>query len=418
MKLNYLFTITLFVMVGCDTNSPSPSYIDKTHIKENRLIELPLNSVTPIDITTKNIQLSNINSLMIPNIVDLNNISITMNQLTNNTPYEISELLVQLDDDIVRLLLSEPLDAYSEAQLSEDFTNVSVINLTTISNSIWDYNADITEPPGNIYSNYDLVYASKSERNNSDLLQIYDRFMMNSPSTLHEVTQQLGIICSDNPECFNYNETVDIYSYDTYFSRAVSGKNIDLFIDSTDFDFEGNGSGSNLWGLATMGKLEAHNTYNQTYGTIWMNHELMEWLNSTDTEQESWQGFVHEYYHTYGFTHDSGWASTDGIDDIFGNHVVNEYKYTLNNRYVLPDTLISQPILNDDDNYTINIYRDKSITGPVYMRLLSPQEMEIEMYEENNKVNIKFLNNVEDDIYLSVYSKKIQNKCLLLIFIL
>ena len=339
---------------------------------------------------TATVTIADVTALSLPNLVDLNDISISGQTLINNTPMEISSLYLESSDGIHLVSLTPSLSAYSQGQLEQQWSGARIINDITLANSTFEYTS--SDFPSDFPN---ARHADAEERNTGELLQIYDRYMLNDPATLSEVTEHLRVICSNNTECQDYNESVENFAADTYYAKSVSGINSRLWIDT------------DVWGLANQPSLNfSSSESNNKYLNIWMNPELVAQVNQTRRLAiDGWQGFVHELYHNYGLSHDSGWASNNGIDDIFGQKVVDTYLAEIENNLIVPDLVINEVTELDNSQYRITLTQT-STENELTARILSSAYISAQIEQEStSSITVTFNDAPLTDVYLSFYNQ-------------
>ncbi|MEW5250514.1 PKD domain-containing protein [Microbulbifer sp. 2201CG32-9] len=361
--------------------------------QNNRLIRIKLDKTQTKPARSSQVLLSDILELNKPAKVDLSNISITDNTLTNNTPYTLNKLNLALNNNVFKVTLEPSLPAYSKANIATEWTGATVINSESISNSVINYQAQRIHAQTS-----NSRYLNDVERSNSEKAQIYDRFMMNSPESLNKVTEHLKLICNDNSTCKNYGDTAENYAIDTYFAKSVSAVNTDLWIDN------------DVWGLATASALSFIATsMSENSHVIWMHPTLMGYMaTGTYSKQiEGWQALIHEYYHNHGFGHADGWPSANGIDDLFGKKVVDDYLVNIGTRYIPSDIVTMGRYDKTSDQYIFELYSDNFDVEQLSLRLLSTDDLRIEVTQNNtNQIKLKFLDTPVAGVYLSFFTDK------------
>ncbi|WP_299948267.1 hypothetical protein [uncultured Microbulbifer sp.] len=365
--------------------------VETVEYRENRVIEVDLYKTEAEQIQNEPLNLNRIAEINKPDKVDLTHITIAGDTLTNNTPYVLNELKLLLNNTVVKVTLEPSLPAYSQASIATEWRGAEVVNGETISNSIINYKAQrVHDQTAN------SRYANNIDRSNAEKAQIYDRFMMNSPETLQEVTEHLKTICDDNTVCKNYGDTVENYAVDTYFAKSVSALNTDLWIDN------------DVWGLGTLPALSFFATaMSENRHVVWMHPALMGYMaTGTYTKQiEGWQALIHEYYHNHGFGHEGGWASANGIDDLFGKKVVDDYLINIGTQYISSDIAVTESYDKNNDEYIFDIYGDNTDADGLSLRLLSTADLHVEVTQNNtNQIRVKFLETPMAGVYVSFFT--------------
>ncbi len=394
MKKCLALSIAL-ILTGCgsdDSNDNTQSRPDYaiTTINGTQTNEVSLPATSLEQIAAENVAISDITSTTRPNISDLNNIEILDGYLVNNTPYEINQIILTNGTETKLLSLTSSLPKYSKGAIGSAWNGYQLYNQTVLSNSTFEYEST------DVLTNYpNSVLANDEERLTGELTQIYDRFMINAPETLAEITEHLTEICSVNSECDEYSKPVEYYAADTYYAKSVSGTNSRLWIDT------------DVWGLASLLSLNyTTSTRSSSNLNIWMHPVLMSYVHNenTNTQIEGWQALVHEYYHNHGFGHASGWASGNGIDDIFGAKVVNDYYPNNGNRMILSDIIVMEQSKPARLTYTF----DLALTGnsnTITTRLLSTKELEAKVTRNGSQITVKFADIPETHVYVSFFTE-------------
>lgn len=394
-----LLILTLFFLTACseddDTvtvenlfSNPTIPIVESQYYIVDKLLDISLTKVVTPIIKTLIINAGDIIQVVKPSIVDLNNIQILNGKIINNTPYKIKSIHVILDGELVEIEFSNVILPYSQGSLSGLINVDKIINLTTISNSTFDYKAMLS---GTLNSRH----ANDEERSTAEHVQMYDRFMMNAPYSLNEITQHLADICNVNNYCKNYYDTPENYALDTYFSKSMSGMNTHFWIDP------------DVWGMATMPHpLNMLTSKSNASVRIWMSPSLMGYVYSGNysKEKEGWQALAHELYHNYGFDHDTGWPSNNGIDDIFGQKVVDNYLIDNSNQYITSNVIFDIPEKVDNKTFKFKLFANEHNGDDLKVRLLSTNTMKLNITQNgNNEVIITFKESPLSDVYVSFY---------------
>ncbi len=395
MKKCLALSIAL-ILTGCgsdDSNDNTQSRPDYaiTTINGTQTNEVSLPATSLEQIAAENVAISDITSTTRPNISDLNNIEILDGYLVNNTPYEINQIVLTNGTETKLLSLTSSLHKYSKGAIGSAWDGYQLYNQTVLSNSTFEYEST------DVLTNYpNSVLANDEERLTGELTQIYDRFMINAPETLSEITEHLKDICSVNSECNEYSKPVELYAADTYYAKSVSGTNSRLWIDT------------DVWGLGSTLPLNmTTSTRGNSKLNIWMHPELMAYVHNenANTQIEGWQALVHEFYHNHGFSHNSGWASGNGIDDIFGAKVVNDYYPNNGNRMILSDVIVKKQSKPKALTYSFDLALTEA-GNKITTRLLSTKDLQANITREGSQITVEFLDIPETHVYVSFYSDK------------
>lgn len=381
---------------GTNTENNAPLLIEphsQLYIEDKLLnIELPHLRITKIK--TMDVRVRTITRNEKSSSVNLNNITLVNGELINKTPYEIKHLYIISDGIPVNAIFSSPLPPFSISLVSPALNSERIINLTRLSNITFEYEKNPSEAGRKNSRN-----ANMEERNTAEHVQMYDRFMMNAPSTLNEITEQLVKICKHNSTCNSYNASPENYAIDTYFSKSVSGLNSSFWINP------------DVWGLANRPGLESVKSNIWSNQNIWMSPALMNYVNNADILKrlDGWQALVHELYHNFGLSHDSGWASSNGIDDLFGEKTVDSYLIDNVNLYITSNIIFDTPTLVNNNTFKFKIYSQNDNIETLNMRILSRKPFEVDVMQNGkDEVVLTFINSPLTDLYVSFYSASSQ----------
>lgn len=381
----------LIALFGCSEDKKDTSQEvsdDITTINNVKTNEVAFSAASMDLISTTNVTIQSIVSVSQPSIVDLNNIVITAGELINNTPYEIDQLTLTNGSNTHWVTLSSTLPKYSKGNIGSEWDGYYLLNQTPLANSTFEYESSV------VLENYpNSVHSNSEQRLTGERVQMYDRFMTNAPSTLSEVTAHLTDICSDNSDCSSYGESVINYAADTYYAKSVSGMNSRIWIDT------------DVWGLGSLTSLNFTSSTKNGNMNIWMHPTLIGNVHSesVSSQMASWQAFVHELYHNYGFTHNSGWASSNGVDDMFGEKVVNRYLPTYGDKLILSDTIIQQYEKTANLTYTFKLGLSE-LADKISVRLLSTKDLSATVTKSDSDFTVTFTEIPETDVYVSFYS--------------
>ncbi len=365
---------------------------------DSKSVSLPLTWIEPQILPPDYVQNGASSSIQAPTLVDLDNITLDNGVVINATPYLISELYVKKDSVTKYIKFDTPIPAYSQSEIDQSWNGSEVLNYTPLSNHLFEYESQKEQTT---YPN--ARHFDAQERDLGELIQIYDRFMINAPSTLSEVVQLMNQECYVNDHfshCNQYNGTPEEYGLDTYFAKSVSGLTINLWADDDE----------KLWGLATTPSLELTSSQRSDSLHLWMHPNLLINMESNDysTSTGAWQGFVHEFYHNHGFEHESGWPSNNGVDDMFGEKVVNDYRKRIGNTLILPDILLNEEKVGFA-TYRIQLLSASDALSDIKLRLLSTQRLNTRVKEvSSSEFLVEFEVLPTTDVYLSAYSEESQ----------
>lgn len=356
-----LFLICSLSLLLCACDKPEDNSSSGGPISfeiDSKSVSLPLTWIEPQILPPDYVQNGASSSIQPPTLVDLDNITLDNGVVINATPYLISELYVKKDSVTKYIKFDTPIPAYSQSEIDQRWSGSEVLNYTPLSNHLFEYESQ--EEDQTYHPN--AVHFDAQQRNLGELIQIYDRFMINAPSTLSEVVQLMTQECYVNDyfsHCNQYNGTPEEYGLDTYFAKSVSGLTINLWADD------------DLWGLAERPSLELTSSQRSESLRLWMNPGLLSNMESDNysTSTDAWQGFVHEFYHNHGFEHESGWPSDHGVDDMFGEKVVNDYRNRIGNTLILSDILLNKEKVGFA-TYRIQLLSASDALSDIKLRLL------------------------------------------------
>ncbi|WP_318441783.1 hypothetical protein [Photobacterium leiognathi] len=365
-----------------------------TTLKHKGMYQVSLNDTVPQAITPLVATPTSVTANAEPAISDLNAMSIDSNgTFFNNTAYSIHGVYVEREGEKVYLGFETAINPYSSAAIGDEWANATIIKMTRLGNNKFDLLNP--NPPGT-----EARHANEAERDSVERLHMYERYFVNAPSTLWDITKLVAEKCEINEgysDCKNYAESAMDYASDMYFAQSVSGVTSAFWVDTT------------VWALATMPAKEMYKSKINSYQTLWMSPELMQNMYSDNqwTAIDAEQGMIHEYYHNLGFYHTSGWASYQGIDDLFGDKAYFDYRNSVGDRYVTSNLVVDAEKVG-----TLEYAFDVSALGDISdleMRVLSTQGFDASVRQtETNKVFLTFDQVPSTDIYVSFYSKESQ----------
>ncbi|PSV16511.1 hypothetical protein C0W59_07420 [Photobacterium kishitanii] len=354
------------------------------------------------DVALHNTQIQNITSLNItPTAItntektavsDLRNMNIDSEGIFfNNTPYTINDIYIEREGEIWRLNFETSIPEYTSGLIGIEWANAKIIHMTNIANNRFDLLNQF--PPRENSRN-----ANEEERNSVERLHMYEKYWLNAPNTMSEIIAQVALKCEINDgysECKNYAESSMDYATDMYFAQSLSGMTSTFWIDPT------------VWGLATSPGKEMIKSNKSSYQTLWMSPNLMKNMLSSDqwSAVDAEQAFAHEYYHNLGFSHNSGWASYQGIDDLFGNKSYFDYRLNLGDKYVASNLVVTKEKISPLE-FAFEIHSVGDINN-LKVRLLSTQNITATIRQtDSDKVFLKFNEVPNTDIYVSFYSNE------------
>ncbi|MGR5464449.1 hypothetical protein ACPV5G_16040, partial [Photobacterium damselae] len=385
--------VSKYLFDGKQWNHISTEENNITHIINSSIHDINLNNITPEKIATINVDIQNPIPLKKQPILDLNAISITDGTLLNQTPYDIAGIYIQKNSDVFYIHFKQSVPPYSSVQVIDPILNgAEIINTSKIANNRYDFHAPLQSQ-----NRPEARYANEQERNSVERVQMYERFWINAPETLAEITQQIDSQCYTNAgysECANYHQPKLDYTGDMYFAQSVSNLTSQFWVDPT------------VWGLANTSIKELTASHTQNRKNLWMSPRLMANMLSGDagTAIDAEQGLIHEYYHNLGFSHNSGWASNQGIDDLFGKKAYHIYRSKLKNNYRTSNIVIHADKI-DSRTFMLNLKAIGEISN-LKLRLLSTSDLDAHIEQQNNKIYIKFNTLPQSDVYASIYSKE------------
>ncbi|WP_318444985.1 hypothetical protein [Photobacterium leiognathi] len=365
-----------------------------TTLKHKGMYQVSLNNTVPQAITPLAATPRNVTANAEPAISDLNAMFIDSDgKFFNNTAYSIHGVYVEREGEKVYLGFETAINPYSSALIGEEWANAAIIQMTSLGNNKYDlWNSNLPSA--------EAKHANEVERASVERLHMYEKYWVNAPSTLSDITKLVAEKCKINEgysECKNYSGSAMDYASDMYFAQSVSGVTSAFWIDPT------------VWGLATSPVKEMQKSKINSHQTLWMSPVLMQNMHSEEqsTAIDAEQALIHEYYHNLGFSHQSGWASDQGVDDLFGNKAYLDYRNSIGNRYVTSNLVVNTEKVN-----TLEYAFDIDALGDVSdleMRVLSTQGFDASVRQTNtNKVFLTFEQVPSTDIYVSFYSQKSQ----------
>ena len=352
----------------------------------------PITSV-PVSVASGSVQL-----LDLPLISDPSNIKIVRDRIVNNTSHRFKEIFVKIDDGMVyRLEFSAPIPAYASAWLPEEWHGAHVIDMTQLGSNKIYFNTFFEN------RKEDGRWANFRSRKAIDRVLRYEHYWANAPQTLPSIIKHVekrcgaGVAVEGFAECRDSRKPMLEYITSMYFTQSFSGLTTDFIIDAKK---EG--------ASAKVGSKNLVSSKEDLSAQIWMSPRLVGLMDSDDPQEsiEAEQAFIHEHFHNLGFGHESGWPSTDGIDDLFAAEA-HKYRIQLGSRYV-PSNLVVQVLKINPLTYTLTLHGRGKVSD-LRMRLLSTEVVNAQITESgSNKLTIKFEQVPYTDVYLSFFSLESQ----------
>lgn len=386
-------SVSKFVWDGDIWKNVSVENNRTTKLLNSSMYEVQLTKTKPNKINSVSVEPVGIESVARPRFVTLKDFSIQSGYFVNNSPYAVNSVFLENNGLIKYVEFTRSVGAYSKGYIGEEYNGYTIVNQSNIANNKYDFESDNT-PSG--FPN--IRHANEVERDSVERVQMYERFWINSPKTLSEITQHIDELCEKNSgysECHNYPESKLDYTTDMYFAQSLSGLTSQFWI------------GPSVWGLATMPmkNLTKSNTLNVE--NLWMSPTLMDNMlsDNADVAIDAEQGLIHEYYHNLGFGHSSGWASSMGIDDLFGAKAYHEYRYNLGDQ-MINTNIITKVDEIDGNNYKISLSSIGSIND-LSMRILSSEDVKATVVQrDSNDFMLTFDELPDTDIYISIFSSE------------
>lgn len=356
--------------------------------KSKGMYNIKLNNTQAQKMNTISTNITAITEIDSPAVVNLQNIYIENGTIVNNTPYTINGLNVLLEGKVIHIDLNSSLSRYSSGYIGNEWDAAQVLHMATIGNNYYDFRG--AEPMGQ------ARLANEEERSSVERVQMYEKYWLNAPNTLAEIQALVSSQCHINSfysECHNYEKSSIDYTTDMYFSQSVSGQTSTFWIDPT------------VWGLANKPNTERVKSYRSISNNLWMSPLLMSNMLSDDaiTAIDAEQGLIHEYYHNLGFAHNSGWPSSNGVDDLFGAKAYNTYRTALGDEYFTSNLAVTSEKISDlEFVFTLDALCE---ANDLHMRILSSQNLTAKVHQSNsNKLILKFDEQPSTDVYISFYS--------------
>ena len=358
-------------------------------LKNKGMYNIKLNKTQAKKINSISTNITSITEIDSPAVVDLQNIYIENGTIINNTPYTINSLNFLLEGKVIHIELNYPLSRYSSGYIGSQWDAAQVLHMAALGNNHYDFRG--AEPRGQ------ARFANEEERSSVERVQMYEKYWLNAPNTLAEILALVASQCHINSfysECHNYEKSMMDYTSDMYFSQSVSGQTSTFWIDPT------------VWGLAAKPDTERVKSYRSITNNLWMSPVLMSNMLSNDatTAIDAEQGLVHEYYHNLGFSHNSGWPSSNGVDDLFGVKAYKTYRTSLGDEYFTSNLAVTAEKVSDLE-FIFNL-EALGEANDLNMRILSSQNLTAKVHQSNsNKLILKFDEQPSTDVYVSFYSK-------------
>ena len=338
--------------------------------------------------------------LDVPLISDPGNIKIVRNRIVNNTSHVLHDVYLKHENGTFYYLqFSVPIPEYASAWLPAEWRGAHVIDMTKLGSNKFTFQSFFKD------RNEDGRWANFHSRKNIERVLRYEHYWTNAPETLPSIIKHVEKRCGAGTDVEGFAECRDSrkpmleYIANMYFAQSFSGLTSDFIIDAKKWRHA----------EAEVGSKNLVSSNEDQSAKIWMSAELVEYMDSNYEPRVSIevdQALVHEHFHNLGFDHESGWPSTDGIDDLFAAEAY-KYRQQLGSRYV-PSNLVVDVQKISPLIYTISLHGRGEITD-LKMRLLSTKNVNAEVTElGSNKLTIKFKKVPYNDIYLSFFSQESQ----------
>ena len=361
--------------------------------------EVSLKDTKPAPITSVFVSVvpGSVQLIDLPLISDPSNIKIERDRIVNNTSHRFKEIFVKIDDGMVyHLEFSDPIPAYASAWLPEEWHGAHVIDMTQLGSNKINFKTFFEN------RKEDVRWANFHSRKAIDRVLRYEHYWANAPQTLPSIIKHVekrcgaGVVVEGFAECRDSRKPMLEYITSMYFTQSFSGLTTDFMIDAKE------------WASAKVGSKNLISSNEEQSAQIRMSPRLVDYMDSHDPQLsiEAEQALIHEHFHNLGFGHESGWPSTDGIDDLFAAEA-HKYRFQLGSKYV-PSNLVVQVLKINPLTYTLTLHGRGKVSD-LKMRLLSTEDVNAQITESgSNKLTIKFEQVPYTDIYLSFFSMESQ----------
>lgn len=361
-------------------------------LRTSALYEVPLKETKPFKMPSQTIAPLFIKALKRPSAVDLKNMTITGNIFFNRTPYIIQSIYVQHDGMITRLEFAPTVPKYSAVKIDSKFAGANVFHMTPLGNNYYDFDSDL------VRSTPSARAVTEPERDWVERIQMYERYWLNSPGTLCEISQQLDY-CDYADDFLECTDSPLKLAADTHFAQSVSGVTMQVWVDDHPGVVKPN----------EQPTLELVNSTRVASYPLRLTSEILSSGLSDSPEKASMatRNLIHEYYHNLGFSNRLSLTSQTSLDALFKSKAALEFPDHPGDYYTPANLLVYVRWLGYG-KYMFLLFTAEDASD-IRLRLLSTQQLKARVMvitAENYKLFLDFKETLRSHVYLSFYSRE------------
>lgn len=361
-------------------------------LRRSNIYEVPLKETKPLKIPSQSIAPLFIKALKRPSAVDLKNMTITDNIFFNRTPYIIQSVYVQHDDMITRLEFAPAVPKYSAVKIDSKFAGANVFHMTSLGNNYYDFDSDLSR------STPFARAVTEPERDWVERIQMYERYWLNSPGTLCEISQQFDY-CDNMDDFLECTDSPLKLAADTHFAQSVSGVTMQVWVD----DYPG------VVKPNEQPTLELVNSTRVASYPLRLTPEMLSNGLSDSPEKASMatRNLIHEYYRNLGFSYHLSLSSQTSLDALFKSKAALEFPDHPGDYYTPANLLVHVRWLGYG-KYAFLLFTAEDASD-IRLRLLSTQQLKARVMvitAENYKLFLDFKEIPRSHVYLSFYSRE------------
>ena len=361
-------------------------------LRSSNLYEVPLKETKPLKIPSQSIAPLFIKTLKRPSAVDLKNMTITNNIFFNRTPYIIHSVYVQHDGMTTRLEFAPTIPKYSAVKIDSKFAGANVYHMTSLGNNYYDFDSDL------IRSTPFARAVTEPERDWVERIQMYERYWLNSPETLCEISQQFGY-CDHMDDFLECTDSPLKLAADTHFAQSLSGVTMQVWVDDDPDVVRPN----------EQPALELVKSTSVASYPLRLTPKMLSNGLSDSPEKVSMatQNLIHEYYRNLGFSYHLDLTSQTGLDALFKRKAALEFPDYPGDYYTSANLLVHVSWFGYRKYQFLLLTAEDA--SDIKLRLLSTQQLKARVMiitTENYKLFVDFKETLKSHVYFSFYSRE------------
>lgn len=200
-----------------------PEEVRMLSLHSDKIYEVSLDGVKPGRVNSRTITPSFLANLAKPRAVNLNDMTLIKGIFFNKTPYTVHGLYVQ-HSSVTYVDFATPIQGYTAVNLGCEFSQHRLVDSTTIGNISYDL------APVSCDEHPQARAVNAKERRWVERMQIYQRYWVNSPERLCEISGKAAG-CVRNGEYLPYSQKPCGLNSDFVNLHPVSGITVELLVD-------------------------------------------------------------------------------------------------------------------------------------------------------------------------------------------